>query len=196
MSITGVEVAPFVVSYKMPDTSSLQDLIQHSETINAWNDSTVGENSIKPELRNSTQINLPQLGFNQQQINDLAPLNFAGSCLFDYLLSYPEASMGFPSFEVREPPQLIKYEKGQAYHRAHADMHPQMFPNRHLTFCLYLNTVNKGGELCFVRQGVEVKPIEGTAVIFPSGWTHAHYTKPTKSKRYVFQLWWSFDETC
>jgi hypothetical protein len=191
-SVTGVEVAPFVVSYKMPDTSSLQEFIKHSETVNAWGDSTVGQNSIKPELRNSTQINLPQLGFNQEQIDDLAPLNFAGSCLFDYLLNYPEASMGFPSFEVREPPQIIKYEKGDAYHQAHADIHPHIFPNRHLTFCLYLNTVRSGGELCFVRQGVEIKPKEGTAVIFPSGWTHAHYTKPTKSKRYVFQLWWSF----
>ena len=78
-SVTGVEVAPFVVSYKMPDTSSLQKFIKHSETVNAWGDSTVGQNSIKPELRNSTQINLPQLGFNQEQIDDLAPLNFAGS---------------------------------------------------------------------------------------------------------------------
>ena len=194
MSITGVEVAPFVVSYKMSDTSSLQDLIQHSETINAWGDSKVGREEMKPDLRSSTQINLPELGLTQQQIDDLAPLHFAASCLFDYLLSYPEASMGLPEFEVREAPQIIKYEKGDAYHQAHADIHPDTFPNRHLTFCLYLNTVRSGGELCFVRQGVEVKPIEGTAVIFPSGWTHAHYTKPTKSKRYVFQLWWSFDE--
>ena len=72
--VTGVEIAPFVISYKMPDTSSLQDLIQHSEAINAWGDSTVGQNLIKLEVRKSTQINLPQLGFNQQQINDLAPL--------------------------------------------------------------------------------------------------------------------------
>tara|TARA_Y100001938_G_C8101612_1_gene442258 strand:- start:5565 stop:6164 length:600 start_codon:yes stop_codon:yes gene_type:complete len=192
MPVTGVEVAPFVVSYKMPDTSPLQNLIEHSEAVNSWGDSTVGANLIKPELRKSTQINLPQLGFNQQQINDLAPLNFAGACLFDYLLNYPEASMGFPSFEVREPPQIIKYEQGDAYHQAHADIHPHFFPNRHLTFCLYLNTVEKGGELCFVRQGVEVKPNEGTAVIFPAGWTHAHHTKPTNSTRYVFQLWWSF----
>ena len=191
---TGVEIAPFVVSYQMPDTSSLQGLIQHSKTINAWGDSTVGQNLIKLEVRKSTQINLPQLGFNQQQIDDLAPLDFAGSCLFDYLLSYPEASMGFPEFEVREAPQIIKYEKGDAYHQAHADFHPYNFPNRHLTFCLYLNTVDLGGELCFVRQGVEIKPIEGTAVIFPSGWTHAHHTKPTMSTRYVFQLWWSFDQ--
>lgn len=191
--VTGVEIAPFVVSYKMPDTSPLQDLIQHSETINAWGDSTVGKQEVKPEVRRSTQINLPQLGLNQQQIDDLAALNFAGSCLFDYLLSYPEASMGFPGFEVREPPQIIKYQKGDAYHQVHADIHPHIFPNRHLTFCMYLNTPESGGELCFVRQGVQVTPTAGRAVIFPAGWTHAHYTKPTDSPRYVFQLWWSFD---
>lgn len=192
MPVTGVEIAPFVVSYKMADTGPLQDLILHSESINTWDTSTVGQNSIQPALRTSTQTNLPELGLTQQQIDDLAPLNFAGSCLFDYLLSYPEASMGFPGFEVREPPQILKYEKGDAYHQAHSDLHPHIFPNRHLTFCLYLNTVDEGGELCFVRQGVEVKPNEGTAVIFPAGWTHAHYTKPTNSTRYVFQLWWSF----
>jgi hypothetical protein len=194
MPVTGTEVAPFVVSYKMPDTISLQALIQHSETINAWGVSTIGLREVKPKLRSSTQINLPELELNQQQIDKLPALNFAGSCLFDYLLSYPEASMGVPSFEVREPPQIIKYEKDDAYHQAHSDLHPHMFPNRHLTFCLYLNTVDKGGELCFVRQGVEIKPEEGTAVVFPSGWTHSHYTKPTGSTRYVFQLWWSFDQ--
>jgi hypothetical protein len=195
MATAGVEVAPFVLSYKMPDTSPLQDLIQHGETINAWGDSTVGQNSIMPSLRSSTQINLLQLGLTQQQIDNLDPLNFAGSCLFDYLLSFPEASMGFPGFEVREPPQILKYEKGDGYHQAHADLHPHFFPNRHLTFCMYLNTPESGGELCFVRQGVEVTPVEGTAVIFPSGWTHAHHTKPTNSTRYVFQLWWSFADS-
>jgi hypothetical protein len=92
MPVTGVEIAPFVVSYKMADTGPLQDLILHSESINTWDTSTVGQNSIQPALRTSTQTNLPELGLTQQQIDDLAPLNFAGSCLFDYLLSYPEAS--------------------------------------------------------------------------------------------------------
>lgn len=192
--VTGVEVAPFVVSYKLADADSLQELIEHSERIDAWGLSTIGDYLLKPDLRKSSQISLPQLGLSQEQTDRLPPLNFARSCLFDYLLSYPEASLGFPTFEVREPPQIIKYEKGGAYRQAHSDYQPHHFPNRHLTFCLYLNTVDKGGELCFVRQGVQVKPVVGSAVIFPAGWTHAHYTKETGSTRYVFQLWWSFGD--
>ena len=48
----------------------------------------------------------------------------------------------------------------------------------------------------FPQQGVSVKPKAGKMIIFPSGWTHAHHTLPVLSDdvRYVFQLWWSFDE--
>jgi hypothetical protein len=202
VSGTSSELAPFVMQYQMDEHTELAALIDVANTTQQWEHSQVGINSKhgmtereeteRQSARSSSQVSLATLNFSQQQIDALPALTFAAACLFDYLLAFPEASLGYPEFVVREAPEILRYEIGEAYAQPHADSHPHAFPNRHLTFCLYLNTVEKGGELCFVRQGVEVKPVKGTAVIFPSGWTHSHYTKPTESTRYVFQLWWSF----
>jgi hypothetical protein len=120
-------------------------------------------------------------------------LTFAEECLGDYLEKLPQANE-FPPFAVQERYNVLKYEPGQAYHGVHSDYSPNSGNSRrHLTFVCFLNTVEEGGELEFTQQGIQVRPVEGRAVIFPSGWTHAHHTLVASEDRYVFQLWWSFN---
>lgn len=60
---------------------------------------------------------------------------------------------------------------------------------RYLTVIFFLNDVPEGGELHFPVQGVKIKPVKGTVVLFPAQLTHPHEVLATKSDRYVLQTW-------
>jgi len=190
----------FLWQYQQNDTSACAATIQAAEQSDAWMTSEVGTANpgdtvngprVERETRDSSQIM-----FNPRRSPDVhaSLLSFAGRTLEIYLAETPLAN-DFPPFSVQEKYALLRYEPGQAYHRVHADTSPlsQRTMGRHLTFVLFLNTVKQGGELEFPQQDIRVSPVEGRAVIFPSTWVYAHHTLPAAQKRYVFQLWWSFD---
>ena len=123
-------------------------------------------------------------------------LEFASDCLNNYLEAFPQANQQ-PSFSVAEHYQVLRYLDGGAYHAVHTDYYPHspVLSRRHLTGVGFLNDVKTGGQLLFPQQNFFVNPEAGKFVIFPSGWTHAHKTlPPVGQSRYVFQMWWSFDE--
>tara|TARA_B100001964_G_scaffold220326_1_gene263267 strand:- start:1163 stop:1807 length:645 start_codon:yes stop_codon:yes gene_type:complete len=191
----------FVWQFQQSDTSAYGPTIEAANRSDAWIPSEVGggdpsdpinRNRVERESRDSSQIM-----FDPYRSPDVhaSLLSFAGTALEIYLAETPAAN-DFPSFSVQEKYTLLKYEPGQAYHRIHADTSPrsQRSVTRHLTFVLFLNTVKQGGELEFPHQDIRVSPVEGRAVIFPSTWVYAHRTLPARGDRYVFQLWWSFDD--
>merc|ERR1712228_873279 len=71
--------------------------------------------------------------------------------------------------ENQESFQLLKYEEGQFY-TSHYDFSPYRADGpRILTFFLYLNDVEEGGETAFPElNGLKVIPKKGKALIFPS----------------------------
>ena len=142
------------------------------------------------EIRDSQQVNYSPVHY---PVCHKEILEFADLCLQTYMEKLPEAG-NFPMFNIQEDYNVIKYNKGQAYHGVHPDYAPfvESMELRHLTFVMFLNSVAEGGELEFVNQDLRIAPEEGKAVIFPSGWTHSHHTLPPNETRYVFQLWWSF----
>ena len=183
----------FVVPYQMEDTLPCVVVIDHANRHDRWFDSLTRspESEPVPEHRDSHQLNFSAWS---PALEHEPILAFAQECLEDYLAKLPCAN-NFPPFSVQERYNILKYEPGQAYHAVHSDYAPHAGnAGRHLTFVCFLNTVEKGGELEFVQQSLRVQPVEGRAVIFPSGWTHAHHTLPASEDRYVFQLWWSFND--
>ena len=186
---------PFVIQYQMPSTLPCVVAIDHANRESRWFPSHTSKSTdlgTDPILsaRDSHQLNFaawaPPLEHNPI-------LTFAEECLGDYLEKLPQAN-DFPPFAVQERYNILKYEQGQAYHAVHSDYSPDSGNSRrHLSFVCFLNTLEEGGELEFTQQGIQVRPVEGRAVIFPSGWTHAHHTLVASEDRYVFQLWWSFN---
>ena len=72
-------------------------------------------------------------------------LSFANACLDDYLGKFPEACKLLP-FDFEDLYNILKYEKGQAYHATHADYFPAgYFARRHLTGVCFLSDVDSGG---------------------------------------------------
>ncbi|MBE1301856.1 MAG: hypothetical protein GJ680_18375 [Alteromonadaceae bacterium] len=60
------------------------------------------------------------------------------------------------------------------------------FPRRYISFVMYLNDVEEGGETVFPLQNVSVTPKAGSILMFPSGWTHQHYAKsPISCDKYI-----------
>ena len=80
-----------------------------------------------------------------------------------------------------EVPKLRRYRKNvDAYNKAHYDKF--IGSKRCFAGILYLNTIKDGGETVFPVLKREIKPVKGKFVIFPSYYTHLHYSKPSKKQ--------------
>tara|TARA_B100001250_G_scaffold243239_1_gene209083 strand:- start:254 stop:919 length:666 start_codon:yes stop_codon:yes gene_type:complete len=191
-------VKDFMCVYKKKQTLNCEEIISHAESLEGWEESTcVGEDltclspKVEPEHRDSSQLpfDATRAPLIHKQIFD-----FSQEALNDFLSRFPEANK-FPSFRIRESYQVIRYKEGQAFHGLHSDYFPfKALSRRHLTGIIFLNDIKEGGELFFPHQDLTMKSERGKMVIFPSGWTHVHKTfPPVNQTRYVFQMWWSFE---
>ena len=104
----------------------------------------------------------------------------------------------FPSLQVwplRTTGYKIQhYEKNQGTFRWHFDALGPGAWERQLAMVLYLNSVERGGETCFHRQNLKVRPVAGDAVFFPTFWTHMHCGEtPTSEDKYVVSSFVTFD---
>jgi hypothetical protein len=92
----------------------------------------------------------------------------------------------FPSLQVF--PLVCTGYKIQHYKRneGHFDWHfDALGPGaweRQLAMVIYLNSVQDGGETCFHRQNLKVKPVAGDALFFPTFWTHMHRGEVPRSQ--------------
>lgn len=77
---------------------------------------------------------------------------------------------------------LMRFEKNVGQFEHHIDGQGIHF-SRRIGIVWYLNTVAEGGELVFpsVDGNAIVRPIAGSAVIFPTDWTHSHWVRVPKT---------------
>ena len=76
-----------------------------------------------------------------------------------------------------------KYNANEgAYFKPHFDK--PIGNNRILAGIIYLNKLNKGGSIVFPQYNKKIKPDAGKLVMFPSNFTHLHYTEPSDTDRY------------
>jgi hypothetical protein len=89
--------------------------------------------------------------------------------------------------------KIQHYRKNEGYFKWHFDAIGPGTWERQLAMVIYLNSVEDGGETSFHRQDIEVKPIVGDAVIFPTFWTHAHCGQiPRSEDKYIISSFVSF----
>lgn len=88
--------------------------------------------------------------------------------------------------------QIQKYIKNEGhYKRYHNDF--SILKNttyyRVMTYIIYLNTVEEGGETVFFGN-YKIKPTAGRIVIFPASWTYPHCGKvPISDDKYIVTGW-------
>ena len=89
--------------------------------------------------------------------------------------------------------KIQKTKIGGGYHVWHYESSSREICNRLLTWILYLNDVQEGGETEFLYQHMRVKPEQGTLVIWPAAFTHTHRGNPPLSnEKYIVTGWTEF----
>lgn len=83
----------------------------------------------------------------------------------------------------------------EGYHAWHAEALDLSSASRIMTYMLYLNDVDEGGETEFLYQGVKLKPEQGKLVLFPTNYLYPHRGNPIyKGYKYIITGWFTFDE--
>lgn len=89
--------------------------------------------------------------------------------------------------------KMQKTNLREGYHVWHYESANRELSCRLLTWMLYLNDVEEGGETEFLYQSMRVKPKQGTLLIWPAGFTHTHRGNPPLSNtKYIVTGWTEF----
>jgi len=88
---------------------------------------------------------------------------------------------------------MLKAQKsliGQGFHIWHCEDSSRNWSGRVLTFILYLNDVDEGGETEFLYIPKRVKAKTGKLILFPGGFTHTHRgNPPISNEKYILTGW-------
>jgi hypothetical protein len=100
------------------------------------------------------------------------------------------AATRFPSLQVWPLRctgyKIQHYRRNEGHFKWHFDALGPGAWDRQLALIIYLNSVAEGGETCFHRQNLKVRPVAGDAVLFPTFWTHMHCGEiPRSEDKYV-----------
>jgi len=90
--------------------------------------------------------------------------------------------------------KIQHYKKNEGHFKWHFDALGPGAWERQLAMVIYLNSVESGGETCFYRQNLKVRPVAGDAVFFPTFWTHMHCAETPRSEdKYVISSFVCFN---
>lgn len=89
---------------------------------------------------------------------------------------------------------IRKYDPGMAFYSEHCEVHGKgITGSRMLTWMIYLNTVEDGGETFFRYQNYKSKPKEGKFLVWPPYWTHPHQGLISYTQcKYIATGWFVF----
>ena len=111
---------------------------------------------------------------------------------------YPIYQEEFPTLKDSEAHRnysfkMQKTNLREGYHIWHYESSSRNNCNRLLTWMVYLNDVEEGGETEFLFQSLRVKPKQGTLLIWPAAFTHTHRGNPPLSnEKYIVTGWTEF----
>ena len=104
----------------------------------------------------------------------------------------------FPSLQVwplhTTGYKIQHYKKNEGHFKWHFDALGPGAWERQLAFVIFLNSVAEGGETCYHRQNLRVRPVAGDALVFPTFWTHMHCGEmPRSEDKYIVSSFVCFD---
>jgi 2OG-Fe(II) oxygenase superfamily len=95
-----------------------------------------------------------------------------------------------------ETPVIKKYHKGSTdSFDEHMDASDFQSCSRFMAFLMYLNDVPEGGNTVFPQLGLDFKPKQGTAVVFPPQWMFKHKgERPVSNDKYIITTYFRYGE--
>jgi hypothetical protein len=116
--------------------------------------------------------------------------------IFSYVNKYQNGIVSVQSVEQGGIPllptgyKLQRTRPSEGYHVWHCENSCIVNKARCLSWILYLNDIEDGGETEFLYLSKRVKPKAGRLIIFPAGFTHTHRGNPPLSEtKYVATGW-------
>lgn len=110
-------------------------------------------------------------------------------CVQEYITEYDSLQFSAGVLHNND----IKAQKtkvGGGYHVWHFEASSSTTSNRVLSYIIYLNDVEEGGETEFLYIPKRIKPKAGTCLIFPGSFTHTHRgNPPISNEKYVLTGW-------
>jgi len=147
-----------------------------------------GEKELQDEIKVSTDLVIGQDGIWSAAFNGV---NQAVNEALQLVTSQVPALQVWPLWWTGY--KIQHYRQNHGHFKWHFDAIGRGTWERQLAMVIYLNTVEEGGETCFIRQNMQVKPIVGDALIFPTFWTHAHCGEiPRSNDKYIISSFVSF----
>jgi hypothetical protein len=147
-----------------------------------------GEKELQDDIKVSTDLVITQEG---EWTAAFEELNRAVNAALQQIVAQVPALQLWPLWWTGY--KIQHYRKNEGHFKWHFDAIGPGTWERQLAMVIYLNSVQDGGETCFHRQDLQVKPIAGDAVIFPTFWTHAHCGQiPRSEDKYIVSSFVSF----
>lgn len=148
-----------------------------------------GEKELQDEIKVSTDLVISQDGAWASAFDELnRAVNDALQQITAQIPSLQIWPLWWTGYKIQH------YKKNEGHFKWHFDAIGPGTWERQLAMVIYLNSVRDGGETCFHRQNLEVRPIAGDALIFPTFWTHAHCGQiPRSEDKYIISSFVSFD---
>tara|TARA_R100000030_G_scaffold22983_1_gene16518 strand:+ start:565 stop:1179 length:615 start_codon:yes stop_codon:yes gene_type:complete len=179
------------------DCSLLMNYYKYCETnkVELINRNEVTSNPDTEKIDNHVKDCRVELSYTSQAYNVspfdslLKPLN---DCLAECIQKYGDRYEVLKYFQLQNAAALIqKTRPGEGYHLWHCeDGMPANMHRRKLTWMIYLNDIDDGGETEFLYLHKRIKPKKGTVLIWPVNFTHAHRgNPPLKEDKYVATGW-------
>lgn len=181
---TFIQVFPNVLSNEECDA-----LIQDFELLNSLG--AVQSTALPKHKLRDTRINLTT-----QVLMSVANRGFVIPSIHDHIVKYLskyEEGLYSPSSVLElysEGLLMQKTEPSEGYHVWHCERQKIVDAERVLSWILYLNDVEDGGETEFLYYSKRIRPVKGSLLVFPAGFTHAHRgNPPLKGSKYVVTGW-------
>lgn len=134
-----------------------------------------------------------------QNFNKSISVQAINDKISEYMSLYETGMFGSMQSNVFPASQAgVKVQKtnpSEGYHVWHCENSSLHCKGRFLTWILYLNTIEEGGETEFIHLSERVKPVAGTLVVFPAGWTHTHRgNPPLLESKYIMTGWMEYTQ--
>jgi len=186
----------FILTYdNMFDHAECQSFIDYFEKCDQLGFTVTRKNMGESSLNKSdNQLFVSSLlAQGQLDVSDLHPFYRFNDIFWEQIYPLYVDEYGAISNYAQHTIRFIKLQKtrvGEGYHVWHHEDDSPTNMRRILTFILYLNDVEEGGETEFLYYGKRVKSKAGRLVLWPAGFTHTHRgNPPLKDAKYILTGW-------
>lgn len=181
-------ISDYIVVFDNVITNALCDAILEEYNNNdEWTKAVVGYGHVNDMIRNADTIGMScssviEKNLKVRQKIDKYMFASAGLAIKKY-----KEMFGHCKIDDDSGYELLRYKEGQFY-KQHTDSFKER--PRAVSCSFALNDDFEGGEWGFFDREIVIKPVKGSAVLFPSNFMYPHEIMPvTKGTRYSVITW-------